>query len=127
MLSEITPHHNRSQEADASPAEDIAKGNRSMKEAFRCLLKCEVCGRRAVHARAISRLINTAFLSPPFLVKRKISLIANRQSSCPQLSGYEVSLIPDGSQDCQEMLLLNMLKMRESVQGVAFCSVLGLN
>lgn len=98
-----------------------------MKEAFHCLLKCEVCGRRAVQARAISRLINTAFLSPPFLVKQKISLIANRQSSCPQLSGYEVSLVPDGSRDCQEMLLLNMLKMRESLQGVAFCSVLGLN
>ena len=52
-------------------------------------------------------------------------LIANRQSSCPQLSGYEVSLVPDGSHDCQEMLLLNLLKIGESLQGVAFCLVLG--
>lgn len=56
----------------------------------------------------------------PCKAKNK-SLIANRQPSCPQFSGYEVSLVPDGSCDCQEMLLLNLLKTGGIV---ARCSVL---
>jgi len=64
-VSKITPGHY------ALPAEGIAKGNRYMTEAFHCLLKCEACGRQVILARAISRLINTTFPSPPFLVKQK--------------------------------------------------------
>lgn len=50
----------------------------------------------------------------------KVKKINSKQTSCPQLSGYEVPLVPDALHDCQEMLLLNLLKMGELLQSVAF-------
>lgn len=36
-----------------------------------------------------------------------------------------MSLLPEGSYGCQEMFLLSVLKMGESLQGEAFCLGLG--
>lgn len=114
-MSKITPGHN------AFPAEGIAKGNRYMIKAFHYLLKCEACGKASNPSQGHQQADKYSIPIPTLPCKAKNkSLIANRQSSCPQLSGYEVSLVPDGSCDCQEMLLLNLLKTGI----VAKCSIL---